>query len=83
MMSKVIAIAVVIRGVDLLRAFDYVKVMTDSGPGTATETLSSYAGRIYFGGSSDGPYTATISLITLIIIVLLSNIFMKIAKVKL
>lgn len=83
MMSKVIAIAVVIRGVDLLRAFDYVKVMTDSGPGTATETLSSYAGRIYFGGSSDGPYTATISLITLIIIVILSNIFMKIAKVKL
>ena len=38
MMSKVIAIAVLIRGIDLLRAFDYVKVMTDSGPGTATET---------------------------------------------
>ena len=31
MMSKVIAIAVLIRGIDLLRAFDYVKVMTDSG----------------------------------------------------
>src|SRR5215216_122060 len=49
MMSKVIAIAVLIRGIDLFRAFDYVKVMTDSGPGTATETLTSYAGRIYFG----------------------------------
>lgn len=83
MMSKVIAIAVVIRGVDLLRAFDYVKVMTDSGPGTATETLSSYAGRIYFGGSSDGPYTATIALITLIIVLILSNLFMKLARVKL
>ena len=47
MMSKVIAIAVLIRGVDLFRAFDYIKVMTDSGPGTATETLTSYAGRIY------------------------------------
>ena len=35
MMSKVIAIAVLIRGIDLFRAFDYVKVMTDSGPGTA------------------------------------------------
>ena len=31
MMSKVIAIAVLIRGIDLFRAFDYVKVMTDSG----------------------------------------------------
>ena len=41
MMSKVIAVAVLIRGVDLLRAFDYIKVMTDSGPGTATETLTS------------------------------------------
>ncbi len=44
MMSKVIAIAVLIRGIDLMRAFDYVKVMTDSGPGTATETMTSYAG---------------------------------------
>ena len=32
MMSKVIAIAVLIRGIDLFRVFDYVKVMTDSGP---------------------------------------------------
>ena len=48
MMSKVIAIAVLIRGIDLFRVFDYVKVMTEFGPGTATETLTSYAGRIYF-----------------------------------
>jgi multiple sugar transport system permease protein len=83
MMSKVIAIAVLIRGIDLLRAFDYVKVMTDSGPGTATETLSSYAGRIYFGGNPDGPYAATIALITLIIVLAASSLFMKVAKVKL
>jgi multiple sugar transport system permease protein len=83
MMSKVIAIAVVIRGVDLLRTFDYVKVMTDSGPGTATETLSSYAGRVYFGGNPDGPYTATVALITLIIVITASSLFMKLARVKL
>jgi multiple sugar transport system permease protein len=83
MMSKVIAIAVVIRGVDLLRTFDYVKVMTDSGPGTATETLSSYAGRVYFGGNPDGPYTATVALITLIIVIAASSLFMKLARVKL
>jgi multiple sugar transport system permease protein len=83
MMSKVIAIAVLIRGIDLLRTFDYVKVMTDSGPGTATETLSSYAGRIYFGGKPDEPYTATIALITLAVVLLTSTLFMKIFKVKL
>jgi multiple sugar transport system permease protein len=82
MMSKVIAIAVLIRGIDLFRAFDYVKVMTDSGPGTATETLTSYAGRIYFG-NADFPYASTIALLTLIIVILASFIFMKVFKVKL
>ena len=48
MIAKIIAIAVLIRGVDLFRIYDYVKVMTDGGPGTATETLTSYAGAIYF-----------------------------------
>ncbi|WP_395685277.1 carbohydrate ABC transporter permease [Aestuariivirga sp.] len=82
MMSKVIAIAVLIRGIDLFRAFDYVKVMTDSGPGTATETLTSYAGRIYFG-NADFPYASTVALLTLIIVIALSSAFMKIFKVKL
>jgi multiple sugar transport system permease protein len=82
MMSKVIAIGVLIRGIDCLRAFDYVKVMTDSGPGTATETMTSYAGRIYFG-NADFPYASTIALLTLILVILLSTVFMKIFKVKL
>ena len=82
MMSKVIAIAVLIRGIDLLRTFDYVKVMTDSGPGTATETLTSYAGRIYFG-SADFPYASTIALFTLIVVIIASSAFMSIFKVKL
>jgi multiple sugar transport system permease protein len=82
MMSKVIAIAVLIRGIDLFRAFDYVKVMTDSGPGTATETMTSYAGRIYFG-NADFPYASTIALMTLILVIFVSTLFMKIFKVKL
>jgi len=81
MMSKVIAIAVLIRGIDLFRIFDYVKVMTDSGPGTATETLTSYAGRIYFNG--DFPYASTLSLITLLLVIIASTLFMKIFRVKL
>jgi multiple sugar transport system permease protein len=81
MMSKVIAIAVLIRGIDLFRIFDYVKVMTDSGPGTATETLTSYAGRIYFNG--DFPYASTLSLITLVLVIIASTLFMKIFRVRL
>jgi multiple sugar transport system permease protein len=82
MMSKVIAIAVLIRGIDLLRAFDYVKVMTDSGPGTATETLTSYSGRIYFG-NADFPYASTIALLTLVLVIITSTAFMKAFKVRL
>jgi len=81
MMSRVIAIAVLIRGVDLFRIFDYVKVMTDSGPGTATETLTSYAGRIYFIG--DFPYASTLSLLTLILVIVTSTVFMRIFRVRL
>ena len=82
MMSKVIAIAVLIRGIDLMRTFDYVKVMTDSGPGTATETLTSYAGRIYFG-SANFPYASTVALVTLLLVIILSTAFMAIFRVKL
>ena len=82
MMSKVIAIAVLIRGIDLFRAFDYVKVMTDSGPGTATETMTSYAGRIYFG-TADFPYASTIALMTLILVIVVSTVFMRLFRVKL
>jgi multiple sugar transport system permease protein len=82
MMSKVISIAVLIRGIDLMRSFDYVKVMTDSGPGTATETLTSYAGRIYFG-NADFPYASTVALFTLVLVIATSSIFMRVFKVKL
>jgi multiple sugar transport system permease protein len=65
-----------------MRAFDYVKVMTDSGPGTATETMTSYAGRIYFG-NADFPYASAVALMTLVIVIVVSTVFMKLARVKL
>jgi multiple sugar transport system permease protein len=80
MMSKVIAVAVLIRGVDLFRIYDYVYIMTGGGPGTATETISFYAGRIYFTG--DFPYAATLSLIVLIALIVVSNIFVRLFKVR-
>jgi len=80
MLRKVIAVAVLIRGVDLFRIYDYVYIITAGGPGTATETLSFYAGRIYFTG--DFPYAATLSLIVLIVLIVVSNIFVRVFKVR-
>lgn len=81
MMSKIIALAVLIRGIDLFRIFDYVKVMTDSGPGTATETLTAYAGTIYFK-TANFPYASTVALATLILVLVTASIFIKVFKVK-
>ncbi|MBW8856055.1 MAG: sugar ABC transporter permease [Bradyrhizobium sp.] len=81
LLSKIIAIAVLIRGVDLFRIYDYVKVMTEGGPGTSTETLTAYAGTIYFK-NADFPYASTIALFTLILVVVTSSIFIKLFKVK-
>jgi multiple sugar transport system permease protein len=80
MLRKVIAVAVLIRGVDLFRIYDYVYIITSGGPGTATETLSFYAGRIYFTG--DFSYAATLSLIIVIVLIGVSDLFVRLFKVR-
>jgi len=80
MLSKVIAVAVLIRGIDLFRIYDYIYVMTGGGPGTTTETLSSYAGRIFTVGNF--PYAATLSLIVLIALVVTANLAIRIFRVR-
>ncbi|MEM6666478.1 MAG: sugar ABC transporter permease [Pseudomonadota bacterium] len=80
MLSKVMAVAVLIRGVDLFRIFDYVYVMTSGGPGTVTETMSAYAGRIFMTGNF--PYAATLALLTLLIVVVVANIFIQVFRVR-
>ncbi len=80
-LSKVIAIAVLLRGIDLFRMFDYVFVMTSGGPGTATYTLSLYAWQQTFSFIKWG-YGATISLVSLVLILVIANLFIWIAKVR-
>jgi len=81
MLSKIIAIAVLIRGIDLFRVYDYIKVMTDSGPGTATETLTAYAGAIYFK-NANFPYASAVAIVTLVLVIITANVFIKIFKVR-
>lgn len=81
LLGKVIAVAILIRGIDIYRMFDYVFVMTSGGPGTATYTLSLYAWQQTFSFIKWG-YGATISLFSLFVILIISNLFIKISKVK-
>jgi multiple sugar transport system permease protein len=81
MMWPVIAIAVLIRGIDLFRTFDYVYVMTSGGPGTATYTLSLYAWEQTFSFIKWG-YGAALSLLTLVIILVAANVFVAVARLR-
>ncbi len=81
MLRPIIAVAVLIRGIDLFRMFDYVFVMTSGGPGIATQTLSFYTWKQSFSFVKWG-YAATLSLFALIFLIVVANIFIKAARVK-
>ena len=81
MLSKVIAVAVLIRGIDLFRTFDYIYVMTSGGPGIQTYTLSFYTWK-QFATSLKWGYGATLSLLALIIINVAATALIKLAKIK-
>jgi multiple sugar transport system permease protein len=80
MLGKVIAVALLIRGIDLFRVYDYIYVMTGGGPGTTTEAMSFYAGRIFTVGNF--PYAATLSLIILALLIVVANVFIRVFKVR-
>jgi len=72
----VMAIAILIRGLDLFRLFDIIWALTRGGPGTMTETISIFA---YVKGFQqfDTSFTAAVALL---IIVLLSVVVMLALK---
>jgi multiple sugar transport system permease protein len=78
----VVAIAVLIRGLDLFRLFDVVWALTRGGPGTMTETISIYS---YVQGFQqfETSYTAAIAFLVVAIlsaIVMLALKRMEIAR---
>jgi len=58
----VMAIAILIRGIDLFRIFDVIWALTGGGPGTMTETISIYT---YVQGFQqfESSYTAAIAFL--------------------
>lgn len=76
----VIAVAVLIRGLDLFRLFDIVWALTRGGPGTMTETISVFT---YVKGFQqfETSYTAAVAL--LIIVLLSTAVFWALKRVEL
>ena len=63
----VMSIAIVIRGLDLVRLFDIVWALTRGGPGTMTETISVYAYVLGFN-QFETSYTAAIAFLVIVLL---------------
>jgi multiple sugar transport system permease protein len=76
LLKPVIAIAVLIRGMDAFRAFDKFYIMTGGGPGISSEVLSLYAYRVGFANFDFG-YATAISMFMLFVIIVASWLFVN------
>ncbi len=72
----VMAVAVLIRGLDLFRLFDIVWALTKGGPGTMTETISMFT---YVKGFQqfETSYTAAVALLIIVLLTVLVTQLLK------
>ena len=66
LLRPVLVLAALLRGVDLMRIFDQVFILTQGGPGFATETISLYIYRTAFRFFDFG-YAAAMSIVLLVL----------------
>ncbi len=80
MLRGVLTVVILFRVVDLIRAFDYVAIMTSGGPGGNSETISHFAFRAH--KSIVWGEVAAISIIVLILATVVTNTYVRIFRVK-
>lgn len=80
LLKPAILIALLLRTMDLLRVFDQVLILTQGGPGNATETISLYIYRVAFRVSSDYGYAAAMSFALLILTNIISLAYIRLLQ---
>jgi multiple sugar transport system permease protein len=75
-MRAVIIIAFVIRGMEVVKLFDEIYLLTRGGPGTSTETISLYLYKLAFEDFRLA-YAGSAAFIVLVITVVLINMMLK------
>ena len=81
LLKPTILLALLLRAMDLVRIFDQVFILTQGGPGTATETVSLYIYRTAFRFSNFG-YAAAMSFVLLAATVLFSRGLMRLMRAR-
>jgi multiple sugar transport system permease protein len=79
LLKPAILIVLLLRTMDLLRVFDQIFILTEGGPGFATETISLYIYRAAFRFSDFG-YAAAMSFVLLAVTNALSVAYLKLLR---
>jgi multiple sugar transport system permease protein len=81
LLKPAILIALLLRTMDLLRVFDQIFILTEGGPGFATETISLYIYRAAFRFSDFG-YAAAMSFVLLALTNMISAIYIRFLQTR-
>ncbi len=76
LLRPIIALVLLLRGIDAFKEFDKVYIMTGGGPGTVSELLSIYAYRVNFKTWNLG-YGAAVSFMVYLVVLILCSVFYK------
>lgn len=79
LLKPAILVALLLRTMDLLRIFDQIFILTEGGPGFATETASLYIYRTAFRFFDFG-YAAAMSFVVLVLTTIISQSYVRILK---
>jgi multiple sugar transport system permease protein len=79
LLKPAILIALLLRTMDLLRVFDQIFILTEGGPGFATETISLYIYRAAFRFGNFG-YAAAMSFVLLIVTNAISLLYIRLLQ---
>jgi multiple sugar transport system permease protein len=76
LLRPILALVVLLRGIDAFKEFDKVFILTGGGPGNTTELLSIYTWRINFRNWDLG-YGATCAFMVYLVVLILCAVFYK------
>lgn len=80
MMKKLIFLALLLRAVDALKLFDTVFVLTQGGPGNATEFLSLHVYRLVNAQNGLIGRGAAVALVLLVLVTIVSNVLIRLQR---
>ena len=80
MMKKLIYLALLLRAVDALKLFDTAFVLTQGGPGNATEFLSLHVYRLVNAQNGLIGRGAAVAMVLLILVTLVSNVLIRLQR---